>query len=343
MTLALQSQEGRAGLPWPSPKGEEHRHRRRFIGPMPESVLASEISSNRKAQKKRRWFASGSKTSAASKEDEDQCLRDVIKAHAYEFFKGHGGKAEDWGEQEERSIREEMLRRWRQSEWGKFRSAKDTGTRNRWAGASFDIGTFLGVNILEKAPQTTLPVPTPPASPTESMHAVSINTGKQSSAVETFVTAPSKLSLRGNGLSSGDLPDVQHPPSTLSEERPGTAPEGSLKGSSQVMDRLQAPDLASASRSNGTADRLVKPSKRKGKRKQVHYDDEPTTPSDVLARSGQAVAETSAGAVDAACASIAPDEGGIFMRGQDSCGYKIQTLSITHLRSHAGPCVSYGR
>ena len=305
--------------------------------------MASEISSNRQAQKKRRWFASGSKPSVTPKEDEDQCLRDVIKAHAYEFFKGHGGKDADWGEQEERSIREEMLRRWRQSEWGKFRSAKDNGTKNRWAGASFDIGTFLGVNILEKAPLITSPVPTPPASPTESTHATSINTGKQSSAMETFVTAPSKLPSRRDGLSSENLLDVQHPPSTPSDERPGSAPETSLQGSSQVMDRLQAPDLTSASRSNGTADRSATPSKRKGKRKQVRYDDEPTTPSDVLARSGQAVAETSAGAVDAACASIAPDEGGIFMRGQNSCGHIMQILSITHLRSHAGPRVSHGR
>ena len=351
MIPALQPQEGRAALPRPGPKSEEHTHRRRFIGPMPESALASEIPFNRQAQKKRRWFAYGSKTSVTSQEDEDQCLRDVIKAHAYEFFKGHGGKDEDWRQEEEISVREEMLRRWRQSEWGKFRSAKDNGTKNRWVGASFDIGTFLGVNTLEKAPLTTSPVSTPPASPTESTHATSINTGKQSSAVETFVTAPSRLlprsRTRRNDLSPEALLDVQRPssltPSTASDGRPGTAPEVSLQGSSQVMDRLQAPDLASVSQSNGIADHSVIPSKRKGKRKQVRYEDEPTTPSDVLARSGQAVAETSAGAVDAACASIAPDEGGVFMRGQDFYKRVTQVPSITHPRSHVGPRVSHRR
>jgi len=116
---------------------------------MPEGVLTVEVTDNRKAQKKRRWFASSSRVSVASQEDEDQCLRDVIKAHACEFFKGHGGKDEDWGE-EEMSVREEMLRRWRQSEWGKLQGVKEIGARNRWVGTSFDIGVFLGVNILYK-------------------------------------------------------------------------------------------------------------------------------------------------------------------------------------------------
>jgi hypothetical protein len=218
MTSAPQSQEEDRGvLPCPGTKDEEHRHRRRFIGPMPESVLTSEVTPNRQAQKKRRWFASSSRASAASQEDEDQCLRDVIKAHAYEFFKGHGGKDEDWGEEEEMSVREEMLRRWRQSEWGKLRNAKESGTKNRWVGTSFDIGTFLGVNILDKAPLTTSPMPSPPASPTKSVHAASIDTGKQSSACGDFchcTNQPSPRSpTRKNGPVSGTLSDLHDPSS----------------------------------------------------------------------------------------------------------------------------------
>ena len=96
--------------------------------------------------------------------------------------------------------------------------------------------------------------------------------------------------------------------------------EESLQGSSQVMDRLQAPDLASVAQSNGTADHSVTPSQRKGKKKQVHYEDNthedaPTAPSDVLARCGQEVAETSAGAAEAASANITLEAGGVLMRG----------------------------
>ena len=329
-------------LPCPGPKSKEHRHRRRFIGPMPESALTPEVTSNRQPQKKRRWFASSFRDSVAPQED--QRLQDVIKAHAYEFFKGHGGKDEDWGEEEEKSVREEMLRRWRQSEWGKLQSAKENHTRNRWVGTSFDIGTFLGVNVLENAPLTTSPMPSPPASPTKSAHSTSINTGKQTSAMETCVTVPHQLPLRlptrKNDISSGVLSDVQKPssyltPATPSNEQPEASSGVSLQGSSQVMDRLQAPDLPSVSQSSGTADHSVTPSQRKGKRKQVHYqdsthDDEPTSPSDVLARSGRAVAETSAGAVDAACVGISPEEGDVLMRGQRFSKRTIRILSITH-------------
>ena len=342
MTLASQSHKGRGMLPDPGPKGEEHRHRRRFIGPMPESILTSEVTVSRQAQKKRRWFSSGSGVSVTSQENEDQCLRDVIKAHAYEFFKGHGGKDEDWGEEEEMSVREEMLRRWRQSEWGRLRTAKETGTRNHWVGSSFDIGTFLGVNILDKAPLTNSPMSTPPASPTKSTHPASLSAGKQSSATETFVTAQNQLSSRSpsrkNDLVPGTLSDLQNPSShltlaTSSDEQHEAVLEEPLQGSSLVMDRLQAPDLTSVSHSNSTAHHSGTPSQRKGKKKQVRYEDnvyndEPTSPSSVLARSGQEVAETSAGAVEAARADITLDEEGVLMRGQFLYEL-VQDLSVT--------------
>jgi len=328
MASTSQLHEGGGLFPGPGPKSEEHRHRRRFIGPMPESVLTSEAAPNRQNQK-RRWFVSGSRVSVASQGDEDHCVvRDFIKTHAYEFFKGHGGKDEDWGEEEEKSVREEMLQRWKQSEWGKSRNAKESGTKNRWVGTSFDIGTFLGVYILDKGPLTTSPISSPPASPTKSAPTTSIQTGKRSSAVETFVTAPSQLlprsPTRRNGLVSGTLPELQNPPSRLApadppDEQPATGAVHSLQSSSRIMDRLQAPDLVSIAQSNGTADRPPTPSQPNGKKK-VHYDDnvvedEPTSPASVLARSGQEVAGTSAGAVEVACADVNPEEGGVIMRG----------------------------
>jgi len=329
MASTSQLHEGGGLFSSPSPKSEEHRHRRRFIGPLPENALTSEAAANRQNQK-RRWFAPGSRDSVATQGDEDHCaVRDFINAHAYEFFKGHGGKDEDWGEEEETSVREEMLQRWKQSEWGKSRNAKESGTKNRWVGTSFDIGTFLGVYILDKGPLTTSPIPSPPASPTKSTPTTSTQTGKRSSAVETFVTAPSQLlprsPTRRNGLVSGTLSDLQNPPSHLgpvtpSDKQSGKGAGDSLQSSSRVMDRLQAPDLASVAQSNGTTNRLATPSQPNGKKKQVHYndnvvEDEPTSPASVLARSGQEVVGTSAGAVEVACADITPEEGGVIMRG----------------------------
>ena len=317
----------------------EHKHRRRFIGPMPESVLTSDsVPANRQIRKTGRgWFSLSSKAPAVAQEEEAEChlLRDVIKAHAYEFFKGHGGKDEDWGEEEETSVREEMLRRWKQSEWGKLRGrrSKDpiggTGVpKNGWVGTSFDVGNFLGVNVLDKPTVTTSPVSSPPSSPTRATTrpTPSVAIGGGPSGVETFVTALERpLSSRLNGVASGTLSDLQNPSSyfsvpTPAEEQPGTCVEDSqLQGASQVMDRLQVPDVVSVSRSTGTSDHSIIPSrsKGKGKKKQVRYEDDgPTSPSDVLARSGQEVAGTSAGAAEAACVDTTPQEGGVIMRGQ---------------------------
>ena len=341
MISAEQSREGRGVQPSLGPKSEEHKLRRRFIGPMPENVLSSEVIANRQTQKKHKWAASGSRVSVASQEDEG--LRDVIKAYAYQFFKGHGGKDEDW-EDEEMGVREEMLQRWRKSEWGKVQSAKESGTKNRWVGTSFDIGTFLGVNILDKAPITTSPTSTPPASPTKSTHTTSTKTGKQpSTTAGTSITAPfhppPRTPTRKNDLISGTLSDSQDQLSYFahagpSDEQPGTGVDESLQGSSRIMDRLQAPDLASVSQSNGTADHIVTPSQRKGKKKQVRYEDityedEPTAPSDVLARTGPEVAETSAGAVEAASVDVTAGEGGVLMRGQHPYEPITRVLSVT--------------
>ena len=325
MTPALQRHEGRPLSPGPGPKSTEHKHRRRFVGPMPEGVLSSEVPVNRQTQKKRRWFSTASGAPDIFNEEEDNCLlREVIKVHAYEFFKGHGGRDEDWGEQEG-SVREEMLKRWRQSEWGKLRSSKESGAKNRWVGGSFDIGTFLGVNVLDKPHLTTSPTSSPPGSPTTSTHATFDDAGGQASARETFVTAPSKLPPRSptrkNGLVSGTPSDLQNPSSYFSlatpmEEQPGTVPEEQPQGPSSVMDRLHVPDIDSVAQSDGTPDPSVTPSQRKGKKKQVHYEDEePASPSNVLARSGQEVAGTSAGAVEVARVDTTSEEGGVLMRG----------------------------
>ena len=335
------------------PKSIEHKHRRRFIGPMPESALTSDVPANRQTQKKRRWFSSGPGAPATSNDDEDKCLHAAIKAHAYEFFKGHGGRDEDWVE-EERGVREEMLKRWKQSEWGKLRSAKEAGAKSRWVGASFDIGTFLGVNVLDKPHITTSPTSSPPGSPKASTPA--ITTGKQSSVKDTFITAPTNLPPRSptrkNGLVSGTLSDFQNPSSyfslpTQSEGLPGTALEEPLQGPSDVMDRLQAPDLVSGLQSHGSTDTAPTPTQRKGKGKQVHYEDvtyvdEPASPSNVLARCGQEVAETSAGAVEAARVDTTPGEGGVLMRGMLSAR-DIDLISNIPPRSHVGPRVLHRR
>ncbi|KAJ7175763.1 Pleckstrin homology domain-containing protein [Mycena filopes] len=123
----------------------QHVHRRVFIGPMPEKV----VSLSDPPPKKRRTFRVGSTDG-----DEDDNISRIIKEHAFAFFIQQGGNEEDWGETREQSVREEMLRRWRETEWGTIwgrrKQTKDPKQAKRWIGGSFEVGDILGVNILHE-------------------------------------------------------------------------------------------------------------------------------------------------------------------------------------------------
>ncbi|KAJ7254353.1 Pleckstrin homology domain-containing protein [Mycena haematopus] len=127
-----------------------HLHKRVFVGPMPEKIVALSDSAARKSKKRRLRLGS------SNDDDEDGHLSRIIsREHAFAFFIQQGGNEEDWEEAREQSVREEMLRRWRETEWGAIwgrrRQKKDPKQASkRWIGGSFEVGDILGVNILEE-------------------------------------------------------------------------------------------------------------------------------------------------------------------------------------------------
>ena len=133
---------------------DEHLHRRFFIGPMPEKVLPNPLGN-----------AKG-KTRAPTLRDLDDCSDDeshlahIIKENAFAFFIRQGGREEDWGEDEERGARREMVRRWRESPWADImRKRREDGRNskratNRWMGSSFEIGEIAGINVIQEADMT---------------------------------------------------------------------------------------------------------------------------------------------------------------------------------------------
>jgi len=134
---------GIAELKNPS-KYDVHSHVRWFLGPMPHKLIT--VSGK---QPKAKASAGLHQTTSIT---DDESLSQIIKDHAFSFFIREGGKAEDWGENTEIGIREEMLRKWTESEWGKiWRKKLDGGKQENkgWIGASFEVGEFLGVNVLE--------------------------------------------------------------------------------------------------------------------------------------------------------------------------------------------------
>ncbi|KAJ6584842.1 Pleckstrin homology domain-containing protein [Mycena capillaripes] len=123
-----------------------HAHKRVFIGPMPEKAVPLDSAPGKG---KKRRFRLGS----TDDEDEDD-ISHVIKEHAFAFFIQQGGNEEDWEETREQSVREEMLRRWRETEWGAIwghrKQSKEPKQAKKWIGGSFEVGDILGVNILQE-------------------------------------------------------------------------------------------------------------------------------------------------------------------------------------------------
>ncbi|KAJ7069875.1 Pleckstrin homology domain-containing protein [Mycena amicta] len=120
----------------------QHSHplqKRIFVGPILEKQLEAAV---QKGKKRLPRFGSA--------DVGDAHISQFIKDHAFAFFIQQGGTEEDWDEQ---GVREEMLRRWRESEWGLFRRKQNADKHAKlpkWIGSSFEVGNILGVNVLQE-------------------------------------------------------------------------------------------------------------------------------------------------------------------------------------------------
>ena len=303
-----------------APHSGTHRLRRRFIGPLPKHTV----------QQKSKKGKARADAESADLEDSDG-LRDAIRTLALDFFLRHGGDPEQWGEERAQSVRDEMYRRWRQSEWGRsLRQRKDARADRNWVGTSFDVGVFLGVDTLDESSRIGA------SSATSVSHARSSRHAAASVGVETFVTAPSHFSPPRNHREQ-----VSTAAFTTSESnRHGSTPmhptfsneEEAEESAADSFTALIPSTSADASRpSNALA--IVLPSNQQGTPlgdgyplngaahkgmddTHVHYaDTEPAPPSEVLTRTGEAVENTSAGAAQQADPATQVAWGDAIMRG----------------------------
>ncbi|KAG6850272.1 hypothetical protein H0H93_015529 [Arthromyces matolae] len=281
--------------PPPGPRRYD-THRRMFIGPMPQKV----ISHTEKQQSKQ-----GSRRSNSQDDQDRDEISEIIKRNAFNFFIREGGRPENWGEDEERNVVEEMFRRWASSEWSQlWRSRKEqktTSLTSRWVGSSFEIGQFLGVNIL-KGTESAQDVPS--GSKGSRLIISSLSAQKQAPTTisvdrTTFATAPSgshsenEVSEPGDSINTGEYIHASSSTSLLPSVRPQG---GGSKAHTQVS--LSRPMLFDIPSSLVQGDGAIKG---KGKARAVHYTDaveeEPAPPAEVLERTGtQALLDTSAGA-----------------------------------------------
>lgn len=134
--------------------------RRVFIGPMPEKV----ITQTEATQHKRTQLTIGSVFSLSQQQPDDIYNADkiegvtrLLREHAFHFFLHEGGRPEDWDEEGQEHITDELAKRWKSSEWGQLwtrrhhRRKKESQSvgAHQWFGTSFEVGTLMGVNVLQ--------------------------------------------------------------------------------------------------------------------------------------------------------------------------------------------------
>jgi hypothetical protein len=310
-----------------------HSHRRWFIGPMPEkAVLAQTVPLAVRKGVSRNTTAQGAGTG-----DEHPLPRSVRET-AFEFFLVSGGNEAEWGEEEERHIIEELRKKWRDSEWGRILGGRESRQRKvgkeRWVGSSFEVGEFLGVNILESAKAKSLKSKrsgesvAPPSDPVAGSSSATAKGGG-----ETFVTAPSHL----DQLSPDDVASASDVNASVDGESPLHS-ESSLSSRALLRPPIKQalpsapqtepvhpnprPALDNGPRSEGNVLEQQKRNTKKAKR--VRYVDSPeherpAPPQQVLERTGSAVEATSAGASAPATQSDSDSvmSGASILRGTD--------------------------
>jgi hypothetical protein len=351
-----------------SRSNDKPMHRRVFIGPMPEKVLSqTEAQVRKNLQGRKQPWHHRSRASLNGDEADHDSLSGVIQDHAFQFFLSQGGKEEDWGENEEESVRQEMLKRWKDSEWGsiwKRSKRKVHEPTSRWVGGSFEIGNFLGVNILDEAhtgnsrhstsskmPGSSIrpgssfkPVPSVEPSPytTQTLSVVPTSTAstvitdplqlmptKSPNAVPLLSTAsapgPSALLSPENDHTIGSRRPISDS-STTPLLRPDSGQGPPSKARSEML-RRPIISLSTHSAGNDAGENGISaPTFKRStfiprKTKAVHYEDPamesppPAPPAEVLARTGNAVQESSAGVIETAVLRDEMVWGDIVMRG----------------------------
>ncbi|KZT12064.1 uncharacterized protein LAESUDRAFT_640838 [Laetiporus sulphureus 93-53] len=213
-----------------------------------------------------------------------------------------------------------MYRRWKESEWGRASSrVRDERSHERWVGGSFDVGLFLGVDVLDQDTRTN------PAGTSRTAEISSSRNVPLSTRTETFVTSPSRLSIPGAATKGGRS-------SRHDEDSPLQTDESRSAHSSTALIFRPTPgapashsphvrfeQTSSSNSRNGHSGEPGQNGFAKGKGKAVHnpepaVQEDPAPPREVLSRSGEQVEHTSAGAAQQADPENQVKWGNVIMR-----------------------------
>ncbi|TFK52368.1 hypothetical protein OE88DRAFT_1627947 [Heliocybe sulcata] len=308
---------------------------------MPEKVVSQSEALVR--EKKRSWFK---RNNTRDTTDHGSDVNAFIRDRAFRVFHRGSEDGDSWNDEAERGRVDELLDGWKDSDWGKVWNwrAANPAANQRWVGSTFEIGNFLGINLLELPEERPTSVKGKASSKAASRSQVHFHAAPTTSAVETFVTAPSQLSPSGSSIptvtplaSPGHLQptipeeqEIGRPISTSSSTVPLLTPDyaGRRNGPIRVRsDAPRRPALKSASHVNAVSDGQISNiptpegsyfTNGNGKGKAVHYEtvveEAPASPHEVLARTGSSIDETSAGAATATPPSPEAQPGDTILR-----------------------------
>lgn len=266
-------------------------HRRIFIGPMPEKVIAHAEGQGKKAKLTvgsvlSFSFDNNHEVGRADKTDE---VTRTLKENAFRFFLHHGGNPEEWDEDEEQNLIEQMTKLWKESEWGKLWSHRHHRRKNdpqsansRWFGKSFEVGNLLGMNVMQEGghlinKSVKINSETGPSRLSQvDTDVLSTSAPRTSSGIETFSTPRSSFL---GVVSAADDVQLKEAESPLLNE--GTEHDPSPTSSRTALLLKTRVDTTSS----GTPQRTIEivsqnavPSSSevdpKGKVRMVHYDDD---------------------------------------------------------------------
>ncbi|KAF7314273.1 hypothetical protein MKEN_00899900 [Mycena kentingensis (nom. inval.)] len=262
-------------------------HRRFFVGPILDKTLEQ---LETKTSKRHRHS-----------DEPDANIAKFVRDHAFAFFVQSGGDEEDWEDKEE-GVRQEMFRRWRESEWAHIRRRKQDPKAPKWIGNGFEVGTLLGVNILSE-----------PAESVRMSASRSTRTGASSSHLPLSTHAPATArSYAATSFFTAPAPS----PSTAAPPSGLLSPF--VNGVTEDLRRTQS-DFGSPPRPTfDTALPLAQSDSQvpQAKVRAVHYAEEPSRdspapPSEVLERSLSDIPDTSA------AAAVSPSSPGELARWED--------------------------
>ncbi|KAH0831930.1 hypothetical protein J3R83DRAFT_12814 [Lanmaoa asiatica] len=330
-----------------------HRARRLFIGPFPDKLSAVMHEMVQVTENDNESFDA----SYAS------AVRDALDRNAHAFFLRQGGRAEDWDEDARESVRDELMKRWQECPWTRSlrRKAPRMAGVAHWVGTTFEVGSILGVNVLDSHAPTPLASSVVPEAPQQESQVPYASTTAISSVgprsywtARSHVSPPSPQSPQGSfsslpeqhggelsAFSSGSpLLATASAPSFPTEHVPqqGTdAPRSILKhptGTSSSKPRTKHRGVSlldGAKRKVPLRPKENRPSLSGADARRLPLEDEqanegPVSPAAVLARTGNEVIECSAGAT----AEATQGSGDIFLRDRmlvRVCYTKSESLS----------------